>query len=70
MQDVQDRFLRLEDVINKTGLKRSTIYNLINKNAFPKSIAITSTSVAWLESEINQWIQEKVNQRNQKQKGA
>lgn len=59
-----DRFLRLDEVIKKTGLKKSTIYFLASKNEFPKSINITSRSVAWLESEINQWMKEQIKNRN------
>lgn len=63
MPQPSERFLRLNEVMEKTGLKRSTIYNQMNKGEFPKSISITANSVAWLESEINSWIEEKINQR-------
>ncbi|OOH88700.1 hypothetical protein BMT54_08335 [Pasteurellaceae bacterium 15-036681] len=67
MTQANERFLRLEDVIAKTGLKRSTIYSKIKSGEFPKSIAISANSVAWLESEINHWIQIKVKQREYKE---
>lgn len=62
-----ERFLRLNEVMNKTGLARSTIYYLIKKKEFPESIPITKTIVGWLESEINQWIQDRINQRHTKE---
>lgn len=58
-----ERFLRLDEVMSKTGLKRSTIYDQMSKGNFPKSIFITATNIAWLESEINGWMEEKIKQR-------
>ena len=54
--DVQDKILRLPDVKMKTGIACSTIYSLMAKGQFPKAIPLTSRSVGWLESDINQWI--------------
>ena len=64
---MNDRFLRIDEVIHKTGLARSTIYHLINKKEFPSSIPITRNIVGWLESEINQWIQYKIEQCQNKE---
>ncbi|BET80000.1 Phage DNA-binding protein [Edwardsiella anguillarum] len=33
---VQERFIRLPEVIHLCGLSRSTIYDLISREAFPK----------------------------------
>lgn len=63
MPEPSERFLRLNEVMEKTGLKRPTIYHQMNKGKFPKSISITTNCVAWLESEVNRWIEEKINQR-------
>lgn len=62
-----ERFLRLDDVLYKTGLGRSTVYELIKKGEFPNSIKLTSTQVAWLESEIENWIKNKVEQHRKKE---
>ncbi|HCJ5524757.1 TPA: AlpA family transcriptional regulator [Klebsiella pneumoniae] len=48
--------LRLKQVEAKTGLKRSQIYLYMKNGAFPCSIKIGPSSVAWLESEIDEWI--------------
>jgi prophage regulatory protein len=48
-------FLRRKDVEKRTGLTRSTIYDLMNKNQFPKPINITAGRVAWLETELEEW---------------
>ena len=53
--------LRLPDVKMQTGFSRSTIYLLMSKNKFPKSIQLGPRAVGWLESDIQTWISEKIN---------
>lgn len=55
------RLLRLAQVLDKTGLKRSQVYNDMREKKFPESIKIGPFSVAWLESEIDEWINQKLN---------
>ena len=52
----KERILRLADVKARTGLSRSTIYLSINNGLFPKSVALGTRAVGWLESEIDTWI--------------
>lgn len=61
-------FLRLHQVINKVGLKKSAIYKLISEDEFPKPVKLTSRAVAWLECEINDWLEQKVAERNGKER--
>lgn len=58
-----ERILRLAEVKLRTGLSRSTIYFAIKKDQFPKPINLGMRSVGWLESEINQWINERIQER-------
>ena len=46
-----DRFLRLPDVERLTGLRKSTIYELITRDEFPDRHAVGPKIVIWLESE-------------------
>lgn len=66
MQQSTDRFIRIKEVIKLTGLSKSYIYQLSKTNQFPKQISLISggTSVAWLESEVNDWIKSRVQHRN------
>lgn len=57
------RLLRLPQVLDKTGLKRPQIYSYMKAGTFPKSVKIGPSSVAWLESEIDDWINQKLNNR-------
>lgn len=59
------QLLRLKQVQEKTGLKRTQIYLYMKTDNFPQSIKIGPASVAWLESEIDDWISEKLNHRRQ-----
>ena len=56
-----DRLIRIKTVIDMTGISRSGIYAAIAKGCFPKSIQLSTRSVAWAESSINTWIQDKIN---------
>lgn len=47
----------------KNVLKRSQIYFYMKEGAFPRSIKIGPASVAWLESEIDEWINKKLSDR-------
>jgi prophage regulatory protein len=65
------KFLRLADVIDRTGLGRSTIYKLMTENDFPSSVPLSARSVAWVEQEIEDWIFNRIAQRdNQEAKAA
>ena len=55
-----DTFLRLPAVINRTGFGRSHIYSLIKLGKFPKQINLGPQSVAWLESEVSDWMEQRI----------
>lgn len=57
------RLIKLKEVIEKTSLGRSTIYEFMTKGTFPKQISLGAKSVAWLESEVDDWIEDKVRGR-------
>ena len=50
--------------MERTGLSRSSIYLSISEGSFPQNINLSARSVAWLESEIDTWMQERINQRS------
>ncbi len=59
------KLIRLNEVIACTGLGRTTIYNYMADNRFPKTVSLGARSVAWVESEVQEWIAEKVAQRDE-----
>jgi prophage regulatory protein len=54
------KMIRLPTVIEQTGLSRSSIYLRMKNNKFPKSISLGDRAIAWLEEDINQWIEDKI----------
>ncbi len=52
--------LRLPAVKSRTGLSRSTIYLRISNNDFPSPISLGGRAVGWIESDIDDWLTEKI----------
>lgn len=52
--------LRLPAVIACTGLSRSSIYLRIANKEFPESISLGGRAVGWLESDVNSWLEQKI----------
>ena len=50
-------YFRLPKVKHYTGLSTSTIWRLEKEELFPRRIRIGKRAVAWLKSDIEQWIQ-------------
>ena len=50
------RILRLDAVLDKTGLSRSLIYQLVSEGNFPAQIHLGARSVGWIEAEVDDWI--------------
>lgn len=55
-----DKILRFPQVLNRIGLSRSTIYKKISDRQFPQPIPLGDRAVGWLESDIEDWIAERV----------
>ncbi|MCB1657504.1 MAG: AlpA family transcriptional regulator [Pseudomonadales bacterium] len=63
------KMLRMKQLIEKTGLSRSTLYDMMNVDSkrkdlsFPRGIKLTEATVCWLESEVDTWLESKINSR-------
>ncbi|WP_114327320.1 AlpA family transcriptional regulator [Candidatus Colwellia aromaticivorans] len=57
---MSNKIIRLPAVKEKTGLSRSSIYLRMTKNDFPKSISLGDRAIGWLESDIEQWLEDKI----------
>jgi prophage regulatory protein len=53
------KFLRLIQVSETTGLSRTTIYRKIASREFPRQIHLGARSVAWVEAEVVQWMNDR-----------
>lgn len=54
------RLLRLPNVLERTGLSRSTLYA---DPSFPKAVKVGQRAVAWPEDEIDAWIEARIEAR-------
>lgn len=48
---------RLPDVLTRTRLGRSSIYEAIKAGNFPAPVKLGPRAVGWLESDIDAWIE-------------
>ncbi|ERT11895.1 AlpA family transcriptional regulator [Photorhabdus temperata] len=53
-------FIRLPEVQRRTGYSKAWIYRLIADDKFPKQVKIGTRSVAFVESEIDSWIDQRI----------
>ena len=70
----QKSFIRLPEVLTRTGYGRTTIYRKMEDGSFPKSLKwggppkdpneFDSRAVAWVEDEINHWIEDRIDERH------
>jgi len=57
---MRHNLIKLPNVIQRTGLSRSSIYLKISKGEFPKQINLSERSIGFIESEIDNWIDERI----------
>lgn len=60
---MSQRLLRLPEVIRRVGYSRPSIYRKIDRTEFPAPVQLGGRAVAWLESEIDAWIESRVKAR-------
>lgn len=58
------RLVRLKGLCEKTSMSRSSIYEAIATGEFPRPIKVGPRASAWLESEVDAWIEERVRERD------
>ena len=73
-QSPQKRFIRLPEVLSRTGFGRTSIYRKMEDGDFPKSVKLggppidpnvfDSRAVAWIEDEVEQWIESRIEERD------
>jgi prophage regulatory protein len=59
--------LRIAQVKAKTGLSAPTIYRAMMAGTFPKQVAISYRAVGWLESDVNTWLDSRIELSRQRQ---
>lgn len=64
MSDVK-RFIRIRKVTDICGLGKSTIYDMVKHNRFPKPVRLGPKAVAWIETDVIQWQEDRIAGRGQ-----
>jgi prophage regulatory protein len=58
---------RLSEVKARTGLSRSEIYRQVASGSFPKPVKLGQRASAWVLSEVDRWIQNRIQTRDSKE---
>jgi prophage regulatory protein len=54
------KLLSIAEVSEITKYRKSSIYNKVRLGEFPRPISLGERSIAWLESDIYDWIEERI----------
>jgi prophage regulatory protein len=57
-------FLRIADVVRITGLPKATVYEMVGKGIFPRQVRLSPRCVAWIDSEILDWQNGRIAERD------
>ena len=70
----QKRFIRLPEVLSRTGYGRTSIYRKMEDGSFPRCVklggpledhtAFDSRAIAWIEDEVEQWMATRIEERD------
>ena len=66
MAEILRRFLRLKQVTEQVGLKKTAIHEKIKAGEFPKPYPLGARAVGYLASEIDEWIEARIKARGAK----
>jgi prophage regulatory protein len=61
-QTENQRLIRRKEVQTKTGLGASSIYAMMKNGEFPQCLNLSERRVAWIESEVDAWIANRIAQ--------
>jgi len=70
VSEVIMRLIRLREVLDKVNISKATLYRLIAAGDFPASIQISSRTVGWEESLVDEFLMRKASQSNFKREQA
>lgn len=56
---MHDKILRIKQVVDLTGLPKSTVYTYLARGEFPKQVRLGPRTVGWKESDVLAWIDQR-----------
>lgn len=54
--------IRLSEVQRRTGYSKAWIYRLLKESRFPQSVKIDARAIAFVESEVDEWINKRISE--------
>lgn len=60
MPQAAQSLIRLTEVQRRTGYSKAWIYRLMSQGKFPTSVKIGTRAIAFVESEIDEWVNERI----------
>ena len=74
IKSLQKRFIRLPEVLSRTGYGRTSIYRKMEDGSFPRCVklggpledtnAFDCRAIAWIEEEVDQWMESMIEERD------
>ena len=61
--NTSEGIVRKPELLNFLKLSDATVWRLERAGRFPKRINLGANSVGWLRSEVQQWVQERADER-------
>ncbi len=55
----QNKIIKRKELLELVSMSKSTLYNQVAENRFPKPIKLANRSVGWLTSDIQEWFEQK-----------
>ncbi|MCL7939152.1 AlpA family transcriptional regulator [Halomonas sp. ATCH28] len=65
-QSIRKALIKRREVLARTALANSTLYRLMGAGEFPQSIQIGPRAVAWVEEEVDAWIEARIEAAREK----
>ncbi|MGN7975444.1 helix-turn-helix transcriptional regulator [Serratia sp. 22264] len=54
--------IRLPEVQRRTGFSKAWLYRLVSLRRFPSAVKIGARSIAFVESEVDDWINQRIDE--------
>lgn len=65
MNDKPVRLVRLSEILRRVPYSEAHIWRLERSGKFPRRAQLGANRVAWVEAEIDEWLNAKVKERDQ-----
>ena len=61
----QYKIIKRKELLELVSMSKSTLYNQVAENRFPKPIKLANRSVGWLTSDVLEWFEQKKGERSE-----